>query len=266
MRFGARATLLPGLVLIAAGLALFAARRSTPIYVSDLLPSMVLLGIGAGLSFPSLMTLAMSGATQSDSGPRLRPGQHDPAGRRGARPRGAGHAVDDAHERPARGRRVGEPALTDGYHLAFLRSGWPGGGGPPPPPGGAGPRGGGDRAPRRPRRPPPPPRPPPPRPRPPPPPPPPGGGHGSHQADRPSSSMIAGTSRQRMMTASKKTALARPMPNSLMTRSSPSANDPNTTIMIDAAAVITRPVVCSPWPTAAEARRGRAPSPRARAT
>jgi MFS family permease len=37
-------------------------------YLPDILPSMILLGIGAGLSFPSLMTLAMSGATRSDSG------------------------------------------------------------------------------------------------------------------------------------------------------------------------------------------------------
>ena len=37
-------------------------------YAADLLPAMVLLGTGAGLSFPSLMTLAMSGATRSDSG------------------------------------------------------------------------------------------------------------------------------------------------------------------------------------------------------
>ena len=37
-------------------------------YTTDLLPAMVLLGIGAGLSFPALMTLAMSGATRSDSG------------------------------------------------------------------------------------------------------------------------------------------------------------------------------------------------------
>ena len=29
---------------------------------------MVLLGVGAGLAFPSLMTLAMSGATAEDSG------------------------------------------------------------------------------------------------------------------------------------------------------------------------------------------------------
>src|SRR4051812_28821791 len=67
-RFGARATLVPGLVLAAAGLALF---RRAPLgadYVTDLLPVMVLLGVGAGLAFPALMTLAMSGATESDSG------------------------------------------------------------------------------------------------------------------------------------------------------------------------------------------------------
>jgi MFS family permease len=67
-RFGARATLLPGLALIAAGLALLARAPVGSTYVTDLLPSMLLLGVGAGLSFPSLMTLAMSGATASDSG------------------------------------------------------------------------------------------------------------------------------------------------------------------------------------------------------
>jgi EmrB/QacA subfamily drug resistance transporter len=68
MRFGARATLLPGLVLILAGLLLFARAPVDAGYLSDMLASMILLGIGAGLSFPSLMTLAMSGATRSDSG------------------------------------------------------------------------------------------------------------------------------------------------------------------------------------------------------
>ena len=33
-----------------------------------MLPAMVLFGAGAGLAFPALMTLAMSGATPSDSG------------------------------------------------------------------------------------------------------------------------------------------------------------------------------------------------------
>ena len=37
-------------------------------YVTHVLPVMVLLGTGAGVSFPALMTLAMSGATPSDAG------------------------------------------------------------------------------------------------------------------------------------------------------------------------------------------------------
>ena len=67
-RFGGRATLLAGLVLVAAGLIVF---RSAPVnatYLVNLLPAMVLLGTGAGLAFPSLMTLAMAGATEEDSG------------------------------------------------------------------------------------------------------------------------------------------------------------------------------------------------------
>ena len=68
MRFGAKATLLPGLVLIAAGLGLFTQVPVDGNYVTDVLPTMILLGTGAGLSFPALMTLAMSGATQSDAG------------------------------------------------------------------------------------------------------------------------------------------------------------------------------------------------------
>ncbi len=67
-RFGARATLLPGLALIAVGLGLFQRAPVHADYLRDLLPVMLLLGVGAGLSFPSLMTLAMSGATASDSG------------------------------------------------------------------------------------------------------------------------------------------------------------------------------------------------------
>jgi EmrB/QacA subfamily drug resistance transporter len=68
LRFGPRATLIPGLALIAAGLALFSRAPVNADYLSDVLPAMVLLGTGAGLSFPSLMMLAMSGATPEDSG------------------------------------------------------------------------------------------------------------------------------------------------------------------------------------------------------
>src|SRR3712207_877585 len=56
MRFGTRRTLLPGLVLIAVGLALFARVPVDGDYVIDVLPSMILIGVGVGTSFPALMT------------------------------------------------------------------------------------------------------------------------------------------------------------------------------------------------------------------
>ena len=68
MSIGPRATLLPGLVLMAVGLLLFATAPVYAGYLTRLLPVMLLLGIGAGLSFPSLMTIAMSGATPSEAG------------------------------------------------------------------------------------------------------------------------------------------------------------------------------------------------------
>ncbi|MGZ4294024.1 MAG: DHA2 family efflux MFS transporter permease subunit, partial [Solirubrobacteraceae bacterium] len=68
MRIGPRATLLPGLTLMAAGLLLFASAPVHAGYVAHLLPSMLLLGLGAGLSFPSLMTVAMSGARPTEAG------------------------------------------------------------------------------------------------------------------------------------------------------------------------------------------------------
>src|SRR4051812_9897200 len=62
-RFGARNTLIPGLVLIAGALVLFAQAPVGGGYVAHVLPVMVLIGTGAGLCFPALMGLAMSGAT-----------------------------------------------------------------------------------------------------------------------------------------------------------------------------------------------------------
>jgi hypothetical protein len=68
LRFGERAVLLPGLGLIVVGLGWLTRVPVDASYAVDLLPSMVLLGVGAGLTFPALSTLAMSGATQSDAG------------------------------------------------------------------------------------------------------------------------------------------------------------------------------------------------------
>jgi EmrB/QacA subfamily drug resistance transporter len=67
-RFGPRALLLPGLGLIAVGLALLARAPMDGSFVRDVLPSMVLLGTGAGIGFPSLMGLAMAGVEPADAG------------------------------------------------------------------------------------------------------------------------------------------------------------------------------------------------------
>ena len=68
IRFGPRATLLPGLVAATAGLVLFTQVPVHGSYLGDPLPSMLLVGIGAGLSFPSLRTLAMTGTHPSQAG------------------------------------------------------------------------------------------------------------------------------------------------------------------------------------------------------
>jgi MFS family permease len=68
MRFGPRTTLIASLAAIGAGLLLFARTPVDGSFVVDIGPAMILFGLGAGLGFPSLMGLAMSGATASDSG------------------------------------------------------------------------------------------------------------------------------------------------------------------------------------------------------
>ncbi|PWG11793.1 hypothetical protein DF268_19715 [Streptomyces sp. V2] len=69
---------------------------------------------------------------------------------------------------------------------------------------------------------------------------------GSHQARSPSICMTAGTMRQRMTTASRRIATARPSPNCWSMRSGLRTKAPKTTIMMAAAAVMTLPVEASP--------------------
>jgi len=68
MRFGPRTTLIPGVCLVVVALLLFARTPVDADYLTDLLPPFLLIGVGVGPSFPAIMTLAMSGATPSDSG------------------------------------------------------------------------------------------------------------------------------------------------------------------------------------------------------
>ncbi len=120
LRFGPRATLLPGLTLILAGLLYFSRSPVDATYLTDVLPAMVLLGLGAGLSFPSLMNLAMSGAHQDDAG--LASGLVNTTMQVGG---ALGLAViatlaTSRTESLLNGGDVQAQALTGGFHLAFL--------------------------------------------------------------------------------------------------------------------------------------------------
>jgi EmrB/QacA subfamily drug resistance transporter len=119
MRIGAKPTLIGGLVLVAAGLIVFRRAPVDAAYATDLLPVMVLLGVGAGLVFPALMTLAMSGATPEDSG--LASGLVNTTQQVGG---ALGLAVLATLATTRTGSAASHgastaAALTDGYHLAF---------------------------------------------------------------------------------------------------------------------------------------------------
>jgi EmrB/QacA subfamily drug resistance transporter len=120
MRFGPRAVLVPSLVLAAAALVLFARAPVDGGYVADMLPALLLLGVGAGLSFPAFMMLAMSGSTPEDSG--LASGLVNTTLQVGG---AIGLAVLATLSSTRTGNllehgRSTASALTSGYHLAFL--------------------------------------------------------------------------------------------------------------------------------------------------
>jgi EmrB/QacA subfamily drug resistance transporter len=120
MRFGARRTLPPGLVFIGIGLALFARVPVNGSYVADVLPALIVVALGIGTSFPALMTLAMSGATQEDAG--LASGLVNTSAQVGG---ALGLAVLATLSATRSDHLLGAgkstaAALTGGYHLAFL--------------------------------------------------------------------------------------------------------------------------------------------------
>jgi predicted MFS family arabinose efflux permease len=120
MGIGARSALVAGLIASGAGLLLFSRAPVDGTWVTDVLPVMLLLGTGAGLAFPALMTLAMSGATQDDAG--LASGLVNTTTQVGG---AIGLAVlaTLATNRTDALRADGDSAaaaLNGGYHLAFL--------------------------------------------------------------------------------------------------------------------------------------------------
>ena len=120
MRYGPKAMLLVSLVSIGLGLLLFSQTPVDATYATQVMPATIFIGIGAGLGFPSLMGLAMSGATPSDSG--LASGLINTSVQVGG---AIGLAVRAtlASERTDALRAGGDSvdaALNGGFHLAYL--------------------------------------------------------------------------------------------------------------------------------------------------
>jgi MFS family permease len=119
MRFGAKRLVIAGLILIGTACALFTRTTVEGDFAGELLPAMAIFGIGAGLAFPSLMTVAMSGVDMSEAG--LASGLVNTAAQVGG---AIGLAVlatvsaSRSDDLIASGTAEAQ-ALTDGYHLAF---------------------------------------------------------------------------------------------------------------------------------------------------
>jgi EmrB/QacA subfamily drug resistance transporter len=120
MRFGLRLPLATGLVTAGIGLALFARAPVDGTFVVDVLPSMILLGIGAGMAFNPVLLAAMSEVEQSEAG--LASGVVNTAFMMGGA-LGLAVLASLAAKRTETLTASGEgalSALTGGYHVAFL--------------------------------------------------------------------------------------------------------------------------------------------------
>jgi MFS family permease len=120
MGYGAKKSLVTGLTLVVGGLLLFTQAPVDGNYWTQVMPVMVLLGTGAGVAFPALMTLSMSGATQSDAG--LASGFVNTTVQVGGAIGLAVLATLAANHSDgliAAGESAAE-ALNSGYHLAFV--------------------------------------------------------------------------------------------------------------------------------------------------
>jgi MFS family permease len=120
LRFGFRPPLATGLLLAATGLVLFARAPVDGSYVVDVLPSMILLGFGAGMAFNPVLLAAMSDVEPSESG--LASGIVNTAFLMGGALGLAVLASIAASRKDSLLASGDEPlvALNGGYHAAFL--------------------------------------------------------------------------------------------------------------------------------------------------
>ena len=120
LRFGIKPPLAAGLSLAAVGLVLFARAPVDGHYVADVLPSMILLGFGAGIAFNPLLLAAMSDVAPEESG--LASGVVNTAFMMGGA-LGLAVLASVAASRTDSLRASGRgvlAALDGGYHAAFL--------------------------------------------------------------------------------------------------------------------------------------------------
>jgi MFS family permease len=119
MRFGIRRPIAAGLLLAALGLLLFARAPVNGQLIIDVLPGMVLLGIGAGIAFNPMLLAAMNDVTPNDSG--LASGIVNTSfmmgGALGLAVLASLAAAATGQVGAAQGERA---ALAVGYHVAFL--------------------------------------------------------------------------------------------------------------------------------------------------
>jgi EmrB/QacA subfamily drug resistance transporter len=120
MRFGIRPPLAAGLLLAGFGLVLFARAPVNGNFVVDVLPAMLLLGLGAGMAFNPVLLAAMSDVDQTEAG--LASGVVNTSFMMGGA-LGLAVLASLAASRTDTLLASGESqvaALTGGYHVAFL--------------------------------------------------------------------------------------------------------------------------------------------------
>jgi EmrB/QacA subfamily drug resistance transporter len=120
MRFGVRVPLVAGLALFVLGLLLFARAPVDASYAADVLPGMVIMGIGGGISFNPLLLAAMGDVAPTEAG--LASGIVNTAFLMGGA-LGLAVLASVAASRTDSLEAGGEAeleALTGGYHAAFL--------------------------------------------------------------------------------------------------------------------------------------------------
>jgi EmrB/QacA subfamily drug resistance transporter len=115
MRYGFRLPLFTGLMIAAVGLLLFARAPVDGNFVVDVLPSMILLGLGAGMAFNPVLLAAMSDVEPSEAG--LASGVVNTSFMMGG---ALGLAVLASLAASRTGGDTSAAALTTGYHAAFL--------------------------------------------------------------------------------------------------------------------------------------------------